>query len=357
MPVHKNGTRYFTQEQYDFARYQASTLEYVRAAGYDLVQEQKWYHLREHDSMVFGQNGQWYWNSRGLRGGAIEFLTQVEHKTLVDAVLTLNGELTSQLNQTTQRERPFQKKEPQAKNDSFDLPEPAKQYRRLFAYLCETRKLDYDIVKELVEQKRIYEGINRPIISGEHREIHNAVFVSFDEQGAPRAAFQRGLMTQGKPYKGDVPGSDKERFGWIMPGAKDVTSLSVFEAAIDAISHATMQKTAGKDYRREHRIAVGGNTNLQPVLNYLQTHPEIRTINICFDADAAGDRGTNLLHGLLKTHEYDNAHGYTILRQKPADGKDFNEMLQLRLQQLEGDRTCDRSFFNPMEESEVAPEQ
>lgn len=340
MPVSKDGNLYFSQEQYNFARYEASTLEYAKAAGYVLEREGKWYHLKEHNSFVFCADGQWFWNSRGMHGGAIEFLTQIEHKTIVEAVLILNGErLQEQSKQSVvpreTAKQQFRKTEQPQEKKPFELPERSPQYKRLFAYLCSTRMLDIGIVKRLVDQNQIYESVNRVNVHGEEREIHNAVFVSHNDNGEPKAAFQRGLSTMGKSYKGDVPGSDKENYGWLMRGVDSVETVSVFEASIDAISHATLHLLAEKDYNSEDRLALGGNMNHQPLLNYLKDHPQVKTINICFDADEGGEKGTAKLLELLRASGYTKERGYFFYRQRPSDGKDFNEMLIAKRAQIE----------------------
>lgn len=331
MPMSKKGNLYYTNEQYEIARYQSSALEYARSAGYALEKSGKYYKMKDHDSFVFGSNGMWFWNSHSMRGGAIEFITQIEHRSLVDAVLTLSGELNPQLTKEhaadEKHSAPYQKLATSEIKEPFVLPEKSSSYKRLFAYLCQSRKLDPDIVQQLVGQKRIYES-KHPY--GD-REIHNVVFVSYDEQGTAVAAFQRGTATSSS-FKGDVSGSDKEHYGWLMPGYPDTTSIVVFEAAIDAISHATLQKHSGLDYMESHRMALGGCTNFQPLLLYMKSHPHITSISLGFDNDEGGNNGINALCAALRDAGYTKDNGYSIYRVKSTYGKDFNEQLIRSLQ-------------------------
>jgi len=102
MPVHASGTLYFAQEQWEYARNKASALEYARSERYNLVPEggsQKYFHLKEHDSMLFTADGRWFWNSHHLAGGAIEFIMNYEGRTKVEAVLQLSGTLEQDLHQ------------------------------------------------------------------------------------------------------------------------------------------------------------------------------------------------------------------------------------------------------------------
>ena len=89
MPISKNGKAYYTKEQYEIARYDSSALEYAQAQGYSLIRQGSYYTMAEHDSMIFTPRGNWFWNSRHVSGGALEFMIYYEGKTLTEAVLTL----------------------------------------------------------------------------------------------------------------------------------------------------------------------------------------------------------------------------------------------------------------------------
>ena len=69
MPLSKNGVPYYTDAQYDLARYESSALEYARATGYQLEKKGGWWTMKAHDSFVFAPNGMWFWNSREMKGG------------------------------------------------------------------------------------------------------------------------------------------------------------------------------------------------------------------------------------------------------------------------------------------------
>ena len=309
MPVSKSGKLYFTEKQYTDARC-ASALEYALSQGYDLVKQGKYYTLREHDSMVLAENGQWYWNSRDLHGGAIEFMTQYEHRPLVEAVLYLAGERGLSAGQapiTKKSLHPQQATETEKK--PFELPENSGNYKRLFAYLCKSRHLDGDIIKDLTKANKLYPG----------GEYSNAVFVSYDSEGNPKGAFQRGTSSFSKtPFKMEVPSSDKS-YAFHIPGNPESKSVAVFEAAIDAISHATLCKMQGQDYRDIHRISIGGCNDFRSVERFLEEHPKIVEIITCLDNDQAGQMGAQNLGEQF-------ADRYAISMEIPG-GKDWNEDL------------------------------
>lgn len=320
MPISKSGKLYFTDAEYRIAR-GCSALEYARSAGYHLVKDDNAYRLREHDSMIFTQDGRWFWNSQNLSGGAIEFIMHYENRSLPEAVCLLTSGTMQYAPQTATETESMGKK-------PFELPEKAPTFKRLFAYLCNTRALDPEIIQELVRQQRLYEGIRqyRCTKTGELRTAHNVVFVGFDEQGIPRSAFQRGTNAAAS-FKRDVAGSDK-KYAFCCPGRPDVTIVSVFEAAIDAISHATLAKGQSRDWQDRDRIALGGVSSL-PLLYYLQEHPQIQTVEFCLDADSAGNAATAHLAEVIKEADCAPAGGYVIQFSPPPQGKDWNIFLQI----------------------------
>lgn len=325
MPISKSGKLYFSPTQIERAR-ACSALEYARSAGYELMRHDATsYRLREHDSMVFKSDGRWYWNSRGLKGRAIEFIMYYEQRSLPVAVYMLLSRSAAAPDASLSPPAP----EPPAEEEKpFELPEKSPTFKRLFAYLCKTRMLDGEIVKELVCQGRIYESVRKYVCksTGELRTAHNVIFVGLDEEGVPRSAFQRGTNTA-TTFKQDAPGSQKQ-YAFCCPGRDGVATVAAFEASIDAISHATLAKLHGKDWQDRDRIALGGLSALA-LLHYLKNHPWVKDIMLCVDNDAAGRKGAERLIAELQRHGYDTEHGYTVRTSLPPAeyGKDWNECL------------------------------
>ena len=70
----------------------------------------------------------------------------------------------------------------------------------------------------------------------ESRHYHNIVFKGNDKNGVTRFASMRGVFDkQGKPFKCDVEGNDKN-YGFNVVNVNS-TELVVFEAAIDLMSY------------------------------------------------------------------------------------------------------------------------
>lgn len=83
----------------------------------------------------------------------IEFCLYYEGKTLPEAVLTLAGEAAptrSKLKHSKAEEQPPENQQP------FQLPERSGDFRRLFAYLCQTRGLSKEVVMEMLHQQGVW---------------------------------------------------------------------------------------------------------------------------------------------------------------------------------------------------------
>lgn len=323
MPQSKNGKLYFTKEQYDFARYETSALEYAKAQGYALVEKGKYVCLQEHDSMVFTQNGAWFWNSMNMRGGALEFMMAYEGRTLVESVLILNGE------DLTQQEvrRPAQigdfsiKKEQKEIIHQFELPPKAENYKRLYGYLEGARGISRNVLSRLINEEKLYESAES--FKEGQKEIHNCVFVTRDSTGEAVGAFKRGASTYSS-FKIEVSGSSKE-VPFSMPiDNKKASVLAIFEAAIDAASHATLYEMREEKTFSIHRIATGGSPRMDAIEHYLNMYPEIKEIWLCQDNDQGGQKQADAITDWLNQ----NYEHIKTLRVAPMETcKDWNEML------------------------------
>lgn len=322
MPISKNGVKYYTQEQLECAR-NASALEYALAHNYDLVRQGSRYILREHDSMVFRADGRWSWNSRDIGGRALDLLVHYEGLSIVDAVLCLAGD-----GGQASRPRAAPPPAPLPPPAQFILPARSPTQKHLFAYLCGHRKLDADIVRDLIHQRRIYESIHH--YQRHHdttwRECYNVVFLGLGSDGTPKNAYQRGASSK-STFKSEVPGGQKIENPFIVPGLPGISDVGFFEAAIDAIAHATLYKSHGVDYTLMERVAMGGIA-ADTAAVYLATHPEKKDIHLCLDADAPGIAGAMHIEEELRKRGYDQSAGYRYTTEAvPAGKKDWNEYL------------------------------
>lgn len=323
MSSKKIGNPRYTREQYERAKYNSSALEYAKAQGYELIREGGgYYRMKEHDSMIFTPQGSWFWNSRGLHGGAIEFQIYYEGKTVPEAVLTLCGENTLQAENSPV---PASEQPPEAKKE-FIPPARADNFKRLFGYLCGTRGLEKSVVQDMIQQRVLYESVYRPPRGG--GEFHNACFLCFDDDGKPCGAMERGTNTFGTSYKVDVPGSDK-RYGWLFHGGGTTRAVAVFESPIDAASYVSLCRMDGAASENLDYLALGGLDD-KALFHYLAARPEIRDVALCLDADEPGRAAAERIARKL-TERGCSAVNLTNL---PESCKDWNEYLvQIRQQQ------------------------
>lgn len=280
-------------------RYEPSNLK--RVAG-------NVYCTKEHDSLKIS-NGKWYWWSRGFGGvSALDYLIKVREYSFVEAVEMLTG-ITADW-----KPPPVSalKDEPKV----LLLPPRNHDCNRVTDYLF-GRGIDLSIIQDCIADGTIFESV----------KYHNAVFVGKDESGTPKYAAYRSTI--GSSFKGDASGSDK-RYSFRLLADNPVTSVHLFEAAIDLLSYATYLKREGKDYKSENLLSLSGvyqpkkeikDSKIPIALTtFLNANPHIKTIFLHLDNDKTGRLCTATLKELLQKD-------YQIVDDPPPVGKDFNDFL------------------------------
>ena len=205
------------------------------------------------------------------------------------------------------------------------LPWPKKCATGYFKYLRK-RGISAKVIQRCRELGLLYEGKYKPK-KDEKKIIPVCVFVGKDEAGKIKFACMRGIYEQ---VKKDVYGSDKA-FSFCLPPEKPHSSqVAVFEAPIDALSHATLQELDGWKWNG-YRLSLGGTSHVA-LFAFLERHPEIRRVDLYLDNDCAGLKNARKIQAMLR----DNP-GFKDIRvgvHPPREGKDYNEMLQIRLQKI-----------------------
>ena len=331
---------FYTAEEYAAAK-EADIAAFLMSIGYGLTRSNHCYKGKLHDSLVIREDGRWYWNSQDLHGySPVELYKQIllkdygyrdEIAAAIAAVKELAGGRGAYAAPAYIKEEAAQP--PRAPGEQLLLPAAYKNNNRVMAYLCRSRGLDPDIVRGLMKYGKIYETVQRwdkdagRYVDGPH---HNAVFVAYDRKGQPQNAFLRGTIPDvEKPFKKDIDGSDKS-CPFTMYGRGNAGSVYCFESAIDLISHASLLKMNGADWRGGWRISLGG-TSFLGLGRFLSERPEVREVVSCLDSDATGERRSAKL-----AEEY-AAKGYTVRREAP-EAKDFNEDLLNCQQEQEDDQ-------------------
>ena len=273
------------------------------------------YSTREHDSLKIS-NGKWYWFSRGIGGrSALDYLIKVKGIPFPQAVEMILGRTATEPSVFHARERPAEEKPPEKK---LLLPELREDYpSRAVHYLAE-RGIDREILNYCIQHKLLFET----------KQYHNAVFVGYDKGGVMRYASMRA--TRG-PFKGEATGSDKHFSFFIAPGPEH-TRVHVFESAIDLLSYATMEKLAGRDWKRDALLSLAGvfkqkREKVVPVAlrQFLDDHPAIRSLELHLDNDQIGrSAAKGIVEGL-------SGEPYTVTDHSPKYGKDMNDQLLWQL--------------------------
>ena len=187
----------------------------------------------------------------------------------------------------------------------FVLPEPAGDNSYLISYLNQERGISRAVIDLFLKDGLIYES----------RHYHNVVFKGNDKNGVTRFASMRGVFDkQGKPFKCDVTGNDKN-YGFNVVNVNS-TELVVFEAAIDLMSYVDIFT----DYE-SNKLALGMLADA-PLETFLREHPQITSIRFCLDGDEPGRKAAAEL--MRKYYEL----GYEVEDCPPPAGyKDYNEWL------------------------------
>lgn len=283
----------------------ANLLAYLHIKGYDIIRSGKnEYRLAEHDSLVISNN-KWHWKSRDIGGNTLDFLIKYEKQEFEESVRSLYDTERQPYAYTGQFTKKEYKERSGGKNDTLlILPEKNSNHRRAFAYLNKSRAIDSEILAEMLHQGKLFES-----------KRHNCVFLGKDTSGAVRYAAERGTLTE-KAFRKECDGSDK-RFSFSMEGSS--CRLYVFESPIDALSHATIYKITGEDYRADHRLSLGGVESLA-LEQYLRDHEQVTEIILCLDNDSVG------LDASVRIAELLASKGYKVNRETPRY-KDFNDDL------------------------------
>jgi len=316
----RTGDLYYTDDEKEKALGNNNALQYAMSRGYNLVHKGNEYRLKEHDSMVFLPDGRWWWNSQGKNGHAIDFIQHYEGKSYTEAILLLAGTLDAPA--PVGKVIPFVPEKVERK--PFALPERAENYSILFAYLIKERGIDADLVKQLVQEHKIYQS----------KAYNNLVMVGYDDKNVPRYASLRSTNSYTKAFKIDVEGSDKS-YPFVINGKADSGTVCVFESPVEAMSYWSLCKETGSDRMNCDMISKGGATAHVALDRYLQEHPNTHTIVLGLNNDDDGNHKINAgLNGIKKDmQEYGDK--YNIVVHQPHLN-DWNDVLRNYRHNLQG---------------------
>lgn len=285
--------------------------QFLMSHGFDLKKVGKEYVWKEHDSLHIkdngpGERGQWFRFSENKGGDNIGLLREYMDMSFIDAVEALTGEL---IDRTYTPSRTYESKPVQQTARELSLAE-ADNYRRVFAYLCKTRRLDYDMLSALVKKGTI----------SQEEKTGNVLFKYYDDQGKIIGAEKVGTSTEQK-FKGIAKGSAGGHGFEVVHGTGEKAFF--FESAIDMLSYLQMHNKKLDNCRLVSMMGVKPNIVLDTMLRH-NIAPE--NVFLCSDNDTAGNEFARRLQ-----EQYPDMKRIVT----PDTYKDWNDMLRGIPKQIE----------------------
>ncbi|QWU13188.1 Toprim-like [Paenibacillus sophorae] len=255
-------------KQYPFSRSQilkansVNLIEFAKFHGYILENGgHRALHAKQSGGLYFFRDSNKYYHfSTDTRGGPIDFVMHFMRMDFKQAVSYLLVTDVPQHQPTPSLPKPSGK---------LQLPDKAPNNRRVAWYLIHIRGIEQEIISCLMHEKKLYQ----------QNKTGNCVFVGYDQNGTARYCSLRGTRPE-RPFKQDRPYSDKS-----YPFHIDGTNRKVYvcESPIDVMSHATLTKLDGWDWKVDHRISLGCLSD-QALERFLR-HYDISEIIFCLDND------------------------------------------------------------------------
>ena len=278
--------------------------QFLMQNGFDLKRVGREYVWKDHDSMHIkdnapGERGVWHRFSTDEGGDNIAFLRQYMNMSFVEAVEALNGEHYDRTYTPSHTDTPKKTAEKEG------VPEinEADNCKRVFAYLCKTRGLDYDLIVSLVKQG---------LISQEEKR-GNVLFKFFDENGKVIGAEKVGTSTEYR-FKGIAEYSAEGHGFEVVKGSGEKAFF--FESAIDMLSYLQMHDNELDNCRMVSMMGLKPSIVFDTVLRY-NIPPQ--NVFLCSDND---EKGNQFAERLMSEYP-DMKHIVT-----PDTYKDWNDMLR-----------------------------
>ena len=317
-----------TDEQKERAAY-VNLPQFLMAHGFDLKKVGKEYVWKEHDSLHIkdngpGERGAWFRFSEDKGGDNIGFLREYMGMSFVEAVEALTGE---HIDRTYTPQHTYQPKPVQQKARELSLAE-ADNARRVFAYLCKTRGLDYDMVSALVRGGSV----------SQEEKTGNVLFKYYDEQGKVIGAEKVGTSTEHK-FKGIATGSAGGHGFEVVRGSGEKAFF--FESAIDMLSYLQMHDRELENCRLVSMMGVKPNIVLDTMLRH-NISPE--NVFLCSDNDSAGNDFAQRLQ-----EQYPEMKRVIT----PDTYKDWNDMLRGIPKQQEEQKTVQETKTKEVQQTNM----
>ena len=236
-------------------------------------------------------------------GDAVDFFRYFYGESEEQAAAMLLNCSVADLEKLPARSPPNLPRTKQEEPKQLEIPPAHNNMRRVFAYLCQTRGIDPEVVSAFAHACLLYE-------SADH---HNAVFVGRDGQGKVRHLHAKGTLT-GSSFRQTLPGSEKE-YSFHWPGTSG--KLYTFEAPVDMLSYISLHP---EGWQNHSYVALCG-VSAAPIHHLLETQPQLQDVTLCLDNDKAGHNAARRIAGEL-LREWN----VTVSAEFPSQ-KDWNDEL------------------------------
>lgn len=257
------------------------------ARGLEVRREGREYVLKNYDSLYISADFpyKWYRHSTGEGGKAIDFCTKFLGMLFQQAVFELLSSDGCCVPPGLESSR--KNSEVNWKISSDERCNP----KRVIAYLCKKRGIEYNIVKDLLQSGKLYQD-NRG----------NCVFPIYDIDGSQIGGEIHG--TGDTRFKGQLSG--QKSCGFELSSG-DCRNVCFFESAIDLLSFYQIFRDKMHDYVL---ISMGG---LKASIIYARAISDIGAKEyLCVDKDTSGREFARCMRMIHKV---------------PPVGKDWNEYL------------------------------
>ncbi|MCL2086170.1 MAG: DUF3991 and toprim domain-containing protein [Oscillospiraceae bacterium] len=312
----------YTNEQWKMIT-NANCVDTALALGFQIDEkgsDKKAFHLKESGGLFVWKDGSGFFQfSTYEKGIAIDLVTKISGLKYGEALDWINNNVLH--GRFEEQRQTFYK--PSNSNPSvepekaeFKLPDKTRP-SNTYAYLIQRRGLEKEIVSSLFNNGSIFQEAAR----------RNCCFVGFDKNGEARYCSVRG--TGDTQFRGDIKGSDK-RYGFSINGNSNI--LKVFESPIEAMSHASLAKISGLDWRADTRLSLGG-CFLPALEQHLADHPDCYSeIWVCTNNDEAGRKAGESIN--------EKFGGQYKIKNKFPYNKDFNDDL-IEARSLMNEHNCE----------------
>lgn len=251
----------YTSEQIELAKSQ-SIVGYFQRKGYKCEKTGKDVRIKGFGGLVVTDDKVYNWFSQNKGGyGALSCLQTVLGMSFKEAMqeLVMEGPQEKIAHTNNNSERFVKSK------TEFVMPEKDENYKRVYAYLINQRKISGELISEFVKQKKLMQDKNG-----------NAVFIHYDKKGQACGAELQGTLSEHR-FKGVASGTTNSYFSFTR-GKPDTSYL--FESSIDLMSYIQLHP----DVNNAEFVSMAG---LKPNVAEQLSERGMKIIS-CVDCDEAG---------------------------------------------------------------------